>query len=105
MRLLVIDSNAPWVRSLFTAMPDDVTIDFFRVYSALDYYRKRTGPIGETFRWREIGPRVRELTLLVPGWTRAYSASSAILQTSIRMFRCDPEPARAIIFTSPYYAG
>ena len=104
MRLLVIDGNAPWVRSLFAAMPADVTVDLFRVYNGFDYIRRKIGPVRDALRWKEIDSRTRELLVLVPGWTRAYGPSSAVVQTAVRMFRRNPEPARAIIFTSPYYA-
>jgi hypothetical protein len=104
MRLLVIDGNAPWVRSLFAAMPADVTVDYFRVYNAFDYIRRKVGSVRDTLRWKELDARTRELLVLVPGWTRAYGPSSAVVQTAVRMFRRSPEPAKAIIFTSPYYA-
>jgi hypothetical protein len=104
MRLLVIDGNAPWVRSLFAGMPGEVAVDLLRVYSAADYVRNRRGPMKQVFRWRQLDDRTRELTVLVPGWTRAYSVSSAIVQSVVRSARRDPVPANAVVFTTPFYA-
>ncbi|MFL5329784.1 MAG: hypothetical protein ACJ8C4_12805 [Gemmataceae bacterium] len=104
MRLVVIDGNAPWVRSLFAGMPGEVAVDLLRVYSAVDYVRNHRGSMRQIFRWRQVDERTRELTVLVPGWTRAYAASSAIVQSAVRRVRRNPEAATSLVFTTPFYA-
>lgn len=104
MRLLVIDGNAPWVRSFFAAMPPEIGVDLLRVYSAVDFFRQKRGKSGDVFRWRDIDERTREFTVLVPGWTRTYRASTVVVQTAIRMVRSEAG-GRVLVFTSPYYAG
>src|SRR4051812_789399 len=103
-RLLVIDGNPPWVRSLFAAMPPEVQVDLLRVYSAIDFFRNRRGRIRDLFHWRKIDSRTRELTVLVPGWSKLFAISSTIIRWVVCWIRAKPVPVAAMIFTSPYYA-
>src|SRR4051794_3669355 len=99
LRFLVVDGNAPWVGSLFDAMPPEIGVDKLRVYSAAHFVREKIGPLAEAYRWRTTGRRTREQTVLVPGWTRAYGASAAIVQSCVRSAMQSSDDAFAIVFT------
>lgn len=101
-RLLVIDGNAPWVRSLFAELPGPARVDRVRVYSAADYARRPDRP--PLWGRRRVDRRTAEWTVLVPGWTRCFAASSAVLAAYCRWdFSAHGRPA-AVVLTMPYYA-
>jgi glycosyltransferase involved in cell wall biosynthesis len=91
-RLLALDADTPWTWSLLAAMPTEWTAD-------------RCGPVSVGLslrRWREVNRTADRVA--VPGWTRLFRLSTALLarRTAQRLQLARP---RAILHTTPWTAG
>jgi hypothetical protein len=101
--LLIVDGNAPWVRSLAAAVPEGVTVSTLRVYPATTY-AKRTRPPAGLLRWaRNPADTLWDREVAIPGWTRFPKLSAALVTRATRAaalrFSAD-----AILYTLPFYA-
>jgi glycosyltransferase involved in cell wall biosynthesis len=103
-KIFVIDGNAPWVRSLFLAMTDEVEVYFLHVQS-VPYFRGVLHQAwNQAFKFEAISPNVWDQHVLVPGWTKFFALSSSVLSHCCRrLMRRVGEPD-AIVYTNPYYA-
>ncbi len=104
-RLIILDANASWVRSLFLAMPADVEFYFFRVYQFQQYGTSAERPWFDALRWRKTGPRIWQQTVPIPGWSRFSGLSTAIVVGLCRLLISRIGSPWAIVYTLPQYAG
>jgi glycosyltransferase involved in cell wall biosynthesis len=101
--VLLMDANAPWVRSLFEAMPPDVNVWAFRPCGPSAAVR-RPAEIARTRRWQETRPRWVERTIVVPSWSKAPRLTTAVCRFGVgRRLRRVENPV--IVYTLPYYSG
>lgn len=104
-RILVVDGNAPWVRSLFLAMPDGVQVAMVRPYHP-KMFRSALGssPLWGCNARRTIREGVWEEHAVVAGWTKFPRLSQQMLRRRCEkavkhMGGCD-----AAVFVIPQYA-
>jgi glycosyltransferase involved in cell wall biosynthesis len=105
-RILVVDGNTPWVRSLFMAMPEGVRVAMVRPY----HPRMFRAALGASPLWsgnsrRQLRGDVWEEHAVIAGWTRFGRLSEQILRRrcarAVRLMGgCD-----AAVFVIPQYAG
>ena len=100
-RILVIDANAPWVRSLLAAMGEGAEIRALNVHSS-----GSGAKVGwrRLFRWEKGREGWVEKPLLVPGWTRFPGLSAAILRRAVSRVIRRFGPPDATVYTLPQYA-
>jgi glycosyltransferase involved in cell wall biosynthesis len=102
-RLIVVDGNAPWVRSLFLAMPPEIHVRFLRVGQPLVFKQLSDKPWWTARRWQPLGPNAEQRWVIIPGWNKAPAISTWLTR------RAATAAARgsnaAVIFTLPQYAG
>lgn len=104
LHILLMDANAPWVRSLFAAMPVGVTVHAFRPIGPAAASRRPLGLLRD-YRWRQTGPRWQEHPVLVPSWSKAPRLTAGICAAHLgRRFATVGHQA-VIVFTMPYYAN
>lgn len=103
-RLIIIDGNAPWVRSLFLAMPPEIQVRFLRAGQPGVFRRLSDKPWPIARRWRSCGPNASERWIIIPGWNKA-PAVSTWLTTRAASAAAGNEPGAAVVFTLPQYAG
>lgn len=104
--ILLLDSNAPWVRSLFSALPGvregRRRVVSWRVHTfgcQLACLKKRTRLSAP------LHSGLIESNVLVPGWTRFERASTFLISRLVhRTIRHHGSP-EAIVYTLPQYAG
>ena len=102
-RLIVVDGNAPWVRSLFLAMPPEISVRFLRIGQP-NVFRKLSDQSWPTARrWQPCGQGASERWIIIPGWGKAPSLSSWLTKRAVKTAIEDPA-ATAVIFTLPFYA-
>lgn len=105
MRLLVLDTNAPWVRSLVAALDPSVQLVCLRVCQ-VGQYRALVGDgtVG-SFSWRRVDQKTLERYVVVPGWTRFFRISSTIVEHVVRDAASRFGRPDAVLYTLPYYAA
>jgi Glycosyl transferases group 1 len=104
LHVLLMDGNAPWVRSLFAAMPPEVTVSAFRPHGLAAAVRHPIGLLRER-RWRQTGARWFERAIVVPSWSRARRLTTALCRFHLgRRLACVQSEA-VIVYTLPYYGG
>lgn len=105
MRIIVVDGNMPSVRSLFAAMPADVEVYTIRLIS-LGLLAPRSVRLSEAFRVRNVAPNRWEQQVVIPGWTKAYRLSTAIVTRCVRrLAAARPDLPVRIVYNVPQYAG
>jgi hypothetical protein len=112
-RLVVLDGNAPWVRSLVLAMPPEIDIRFLRV-GKLAFMRSATRkPWRELRKWHSTGSRGVERWVIIPGWRTSPRISTWLVKRAV-LSAVDTHlsgqskanrSSTAVIFTLPQYAG
>lgn len=97
LRLIVCDGSAPWVRSLFLAMPADVEVVFLDVVSL----GRGLSPVLSALRRKSpSAPHV-----VIPGWTRAFDLSSRLVRRAlVRLVEGETTLTR-IVYNLPQYAA
>jgi glycosyltransferase involved in cell wall biosynthesis len=97
--LLVIDGEAPWVRSLFTALPAGWYVHFLCPRNPMNpkatWGRGQWQPLGERARWKQV---------LIPGWTRAPGWSARRVAAAAQQTIAQLGGVRAVVYTLPQYA-
>ncbi|GEM_PF-998029 len=101
--LHVIDANAPWVRSLVNALPDDWTIRHYRIYNPL-WLPGGMHDVSRLGRWKRLDERTEEIYLVTPGWRCFESLSTAILNAFLPS-RKTSSMGSVFLFTFPYYSA
>lgn len=100
MKIILLDGNAPWVRSLFAAMKDQASVYALNVRNMFHGPRP---PLGRLWKWERQDDGLWIKPLLVPGWTRFRRGSTWIVRRAaikaIRKF--DPD---LVVYTLPFYA-
>jgi glycosyltransferase involved in cell wall biosynthesis len=104
MKLLVLDTNASWVRSLVAALPPPVELVCLRVFQAEQYRSVAAQDPTSSFSWRQLDQRTFERDVIVPGWTRFFWISSGIVEHVVRDACRQFGQPESILYTSPYYA-
>ncbi len=103
-QLVIVDGNAPWVRSLFLAMRDQVDLFFLRVYNIHPWKTMSGKPLTHAFRWRQYDG-FHEQYVPVAGWTRYPRISTAIVAARCRTRTRRFGAPLATVYTFPNYAG
>jgi glycosyltransferase involved in cell wall biosynthesis len=100
--LHVVDANCSWVRSLAGAMPESWTTWQYRIYSP---HWLPGGPrdLLRCLRPQQLGPRLFECWVVVPGWNKFPKLSSGILR-AILARRLGGRAANSILYTFPFYS-
>ncbi len=101
--LHVIDANAPWVRSLSSALPPEWSVRCYRIYNPL-WLPRGFRDLPSLGRWRRIDDRTEEIYLATPGWRRFESLSTAILQFHLPRGKNDSSDP-VFLFTFPFYSA
>ena len=102
--LFVLDTNAPWIRSFLHAMPTGVNIRGFRVYNAFSFPGGIGTVLAKTGRWEYISESWQDTWVPVPGWHKAFAASSAVVTAQVRRAIRRFGNPDAFLFTLPWYA-
>jgi len=102
--LLVVDTEAPWIRSLLHAMPSGVRIHGFRVRNAFSFPGGMRGQLQKVGRSEKVSESWDDTWVSVPSWHRAFALSSWLVTRQIRKtIRSFGQPD-AVLFTLPWYA-
>jgi teichuronic acid biosynthesis glycosyltransferase TuaH len=102
--LFVVDTEAPWNRSLLDALPPGVRIHGFRVRNAFSFPGGVRGQFQRVGRTERVSETWDDTWVSVPSWHRAFALSSWLVTRRIRKtIRSFGQPG-AILFTSPWYA-
>lgn len=106
--VLLLDINAPWVQSLMTALPGvregSMELHAWRIFG-LGYWMRNRARIALSQSQAPEPADLRERTVLVPGWTRFYRLSTALLGLCVRRHIASRGSPEAIIYTLPQYTG
>jgi glycosyltransferase involved in cell wall biosynthesis len=94
-RILLLDANAPWVRSLFAAMRP-VQTHALVVHVGPKILKRR--------RWQRAPDEICDSTLTVPGWTKFPKVSAFILRAALKSAIRRMGGAELIVYTLPVYA-
>lgn len=105
MKLLVLDTNPPWVRSLVAAIDPSVQLMCLRVYQAGQYRVQIGDGSVDAFSWRQADERTFGRDVVVPGWTRFFRISSAIVEHVVRDGASRFGRPDVVLFTLPFYAA
>jgi glycosyltransferase involved in cell wall biosynthesis len=102
--ILLLDSNASWVRSFFHAVAAAGTEVRALELNSLGY-RPRAVFAGILQPWRQTEAPFFNRTIIVPGWSRFRGLSTYLATSAVR--RCIRRfgMPRAIVYTLPQYAG
>jgi len=103
VHVLLVDSNAPWVRALFEAMPPHVTVSAFRTCGPIDVVRHPWRHFRGR-RWRAIGERWFEQKVVVPSWSRLPRLTTATWARHINQRISTLSGDVVIVYTLPYYS-
>lgn len=103
-KIIVIDGNAAWVRSLFLAMTDEVEVYFLNIESIPYVCKTLKKSWRQMFKAHKMPRGVSDQRVLVPGWTKFFSLSSRILSNRCRRLIARIGEPAAIVYTTPYYA-
>jgi hypothetical protein len=103
LHVLLMDANAPWVRSLFEAMPPEVTVSAYRPYGPKAAVGRPLGHL-QSRLWRDIRPQWAERTFVVPSWSKAPRLTTACCKRVLgrRIARVNNP---VVVYTLPNYAG
>lgn len=104
LHVLLMDGTAPWVRSLFEAMPAQVFVHAFQPIG-LGAVRRQPFDLLRDYTWRQTGPQWQERPVIVPGWTRAPRLTTAIGAAHVGRRLAAVRGDAVIVFTLPCYAG
>lgn len=103
--LFVVDTEAPWIRSLLHAMPADVRIHGFRIRNSFSFpggLRRQLQIVG---RSEKISESWDDTWVSVPSWHKAFGLSSWLLTRQIgKAIRRFGRPDE-MLFNLPWYAG
>lgn len=97
-----MDANPPWVRSLFSAMPSGVEVEWF-CPTALST-AMRSGVRSFLASRRQVGERVVERRFAYPGWGRFPKWSARVAVQRVRQAIGACNAGTTIVYTLPYYS-
>ncbi len=100
MNVVLVDGEAPWVQTLFAAMPPDVTVHAFRPRGPAALIRQ---PVEPLHGWRQTGPRWWERVLPVPSWSKAPRLTSSICAFLLGRRLMSLRNDAVVVYTLPYY--
>jgi hypothetical protein len=103
--LLVLDTEASWVRSLLHAMPPGVKIHGFRIRNAFSFPGGLRGQFLKLGRSEKVSASWDDTWVSVPSWHRAYELSSWLVTRQIRKTIRSRGKPDAVLFTLPWYAN
>jgi len=101
--LLTVSANNSWVQALVAAMPELWTIHQYRIYSP-QWLPGGARDLLKCMRPRQIGPRLFEHWIVVPGWGKFPGASSAILSSVLAKRIGEYRQSSAVLYTFPFYS-
>ncbi len=104
LRLVVLDANPPWVRSLFLAMPQEVEVHFLRVYHLPGCLRAASDPVRDLLRGRWIRPNVHERWVPTLGWRRFSRWTTSWIAGRVQDVVRRHGPVDWLVVTLPHYA-
>jgi glycosyltransferase involved in cell wall biosynthesis len=104
LHVVLVDGNAPWIRSLFAAMPPEITVSAFRPQGLTTAVRHPIATLRQ-WRWRQTAPRWVERPVVVPSWSRAPRLTTALYRFHLgrRLNRILDDAV--IVYNLPYYSG
>ncbi len=106
LTLVVVDNGAPWVRSLFAAMPRDVAVHNLRIDSLGAGGFRALAATRKLFSVERIGPNQWQHYTVIPGWTRAYGLSTTMATAKVRRLLRRVRGGRAVVvYNCPQLAG
>lgn len=97
LTLVVVDNGAPWVRSLFAAMPPDVAVHNLRINSLGAGGFRALAAACKIFSVEQIGPNQWQHYTVIPGWSRAYRISTTIAAAKVRRLVRRLRGGRAVV--------
>lgn len=103
-KLFVLDTNAPWVRQLVGAFPEEVNIEGFRVYNGFAFPGGPVGLLTKTREAEQVSKSWRDHWQGIPGWHKAFRLSSWLVLRRIRIVARRSGAPAAVLFTLPWYA-
>jgi len=102
--LFVVDTGAPWVRSLLHAMPPEVGIYGFRVRNAFAFPGGLRGQFQKVGRSEKVTESWNDTWVSVPSWHKAFGLSTWLVTRQVKnAIRRFGKPD-AMLFTLPWYA-
>ena len=102
--LFVLDTDAPWNRSLLQAMPPDMKIHGFRIRNAFAFPGGLRGQFQKVGRTEWVSDSWDDTWISIPGWNKGFGLSSWLVTRQVnRAARRFGKPD-AILFTLPWHA-
>jgi glycosyltransferase involved in cell wall biosynthesis len=102
LNLLLMDGNAPWVRSPFAAMPAGVTVHAFRTRGPAA--ARHPFALLRGWRWRQTNRRWWEQVVLMPSWSKAPRLTSAVCGFHLGRRLATLTDDAVVVFTLPHYS-
>lgn len=102
--LFVVDTGAPWIRSLLQAMPPSVKIHGFRVRNIFSFPGGLRGQLQKVGRSERVSGSWDDTWVSVPGWHRAFGLSSWLVTRQVRKAIHRYGQPDVMLFTLPWYA-
>jgi len=97
-RVMALDTNAPWIRAIFQAMPADVHVDAIEVQEPRAFLRKERAGAVRALGWNSIQPSYRTRTIPVPGLRRFRRLSARVVRRALGQPRPD-----VLALTNPWH--
>lgn len=102
-KLFVIDANCSWIQSLACGLPEDWSVNTYRVYSP-QWLPNGIKDVLRLFRARRIDRRTTETYVVVPGWNKSPRLSARILELVLASSLRREPSSTALLFTFPFYS-
>jgi hypothetical protein len=102
LHIVLMDGDAPWIRALFAAMPEAVSVSAFRPRGPVAALRR---PFDLIQGWRRTAHRWSEMPFLIPSWSKTprLTANSCGFHLGRRIASLRGD--MVVVFTLPYYAS
>jgi glycosyltransferase involved in cell wall biosynthesis len=104
-RLIVLDGNAPWVRSLFLAMPTEIEVRIIHVGQPQVFRKLSEQNWLAARRWQSCGPNASERWIIIPGWNKAPRLSTWLTHRAVAAAAGDDAQSTGVVFALPQFAG
>jgi hypothetical protein len=101
VNVVLVDGDAPWVRAVFSAMPNEVAVHAVRPRGPAAAARQ---PLALLRGWGETGPRWFEKAMLAPSWSKAPRLTSASVAATVGRRLAALRNDAVVVFTLPYYS-
>ena len=104
-RLVVLDGNAAWVRSLFLAMPEEIEIRILHVGQPRVFRDLSQKSWLAARRWQGCGPNASERWIIIPGWNKSPGISTWLTRRAVVSAAGADPSSTGVVFSLPQFVG